>query len=87
MPKRVSEEVRRIPLNCLIAPATREILKRMDCSQGEAVDRCVAMYNAVQERKRVFDETGDPWKAADFLNGKDPTPKPSEKRGLRQEGG
>jgi len=42
MPKQVPDEAKRVPLNCLVLPTTREWLKGQECSQGEAVDRAVA---------------------------------------------
>jgi hypothetical protein len=44
MPKVVPVEEKRVPLNCLISPQTREIVTSMGCSQGEAVDRCAAVW-------------------------------------------
>lgn len=41
MPKRVSEDVRRVPLNCLVLPETRDWLRAQNGSQGEMVDAAV----------------------------------------------
>lgn len=44
MPKKVSEGEKRVPLNCLVAPATRNTITRLrgNRSQGELVDDAIA---------------------------------------------
>lgn len=42
MPKRVSEESKRVPLNCLVLPETLAWLKTAIGSQGATVDRAVS---------------------------------------------
>jgi hypothetical protein len=63
MPKRVTAEVKRVPLNCLVLPETLKYLRTADGSQGHAVDRAVAALHAQKAQERVMAETGDPWKA------------------------
>lgn len=49
MPKRVPEGAKRVPLNCLISPETKETLKKMGGSQGVAVDRAVVAWLKLQD--------------------------------------
>lgn len=63
MPKRIPVEEKRVPLNCLVLPATLEYLRAAEGSQGHAVDRAVAALRMQEAQGRVMAETGDPWKA------------------------
>lgn len=63
MPKRVSAEAKRVPLNCLVLPETLEYLKSSTASQGVVVDMAVAALKTQEAQGRVMAETGDPWKA------------------------
>lgn len=47
MPKRVPEEAKRVPLNCLVLPETKRFLGQQECSQGEAVDRAVSALRSL----------------------------------------
>lgn len=47
MPKRVPEETKRVPLNCLVLPKTLAFLKSADGSQGAVVDRAVAALRSL----------------------------------------
>lgn len=57
MPKVVSEDEKRVKLNCLIAPATRKVIEEMRVesgeSQGEVVDRAVALLAFGEEIQSV----------------------------------
>jgi len=47
MPKRVAEDEKRVPLNCLVSPETKRLLKKLrerTRSQGEIVDQAVAAW-------------------------------------------
>ena len=54
MPKRVPEEAKRVPLNCLVLPATLEYLRAADGSQGYAVDRAVAALRMQEAQRGVM---------------------------------
>lgn len=81
MPKRVPDEVKRVPLNCLVLPETLAYLRAANGSQGEAVDRAVAALRTQEAQARVMAETGDPWKAVSINTYRPPLLKPSEKKG------
>lgn len=57
MPKRVPEEAKRVPLNCLVLPETLAYLRAADGSQGYAVDRAVAALRMQEAQGRVVPET------------------------------
>lgn len=57
MPKRVPEEAKRVPLNCLVLPATMEYLKAAKDSQGVVVDLAVAALQMQEAQGRVVPET------------------------------
>jgi len=47
MPKKVPPEDRRVPLNCLVAPATRKRIEKLTTkrrSQGQVVDAAVERF-------------------------------------------
>ena len=58
MPKRVSEDERRVPLNCLVLPETRRWLRGQGGSQGELVDRAVAALRVQEAQGRVQPKGG-----------------------------
>lgn len=57
MPKRIKEEEKRVALNCLVSPATRnaitQIVGETKESQGEIVDRAVALLAFGEEIERA----------------------------------
>lgn len=57
MPKRVPEEAKRVPLNCLVLPATLEYLKAAKGSQGVVVDLAVAALQMQEAQGRIVPET------------------------------
>ena len=63
MPKLVSEDEKRVPLNCLVSPETRRWLRGQGGSQGELIDRAVAALRMQEAQGRVVAETGEPRKA------------------------
>jgi hypothetical protein len=54
MPKRVAEEAKRVPLNCLVLPETLKYLRTVEGSQGHAVDRAVAALRMREAQGRVM---------------------------------
>jgi hypothetical protein len=85
MPKRIPQEAKRVALNCLVLPETKEFLGNQECSQGEAVDRAVATLRAafpqpvidglLNQGRGKQDPTVPMWKQF-----KSPLLKPSEKK-------
>src|ERR1051325_11162058 len=81
MPKLVPEDKKRVPLNCLVTPATMAWLREFDGSQGEGVDTAVAaiqsvdrMPPAIAERfERISARFGRKQKVAEELAASDLT--------------
>lgn len=85
MPKRVAAEAKRVPLNCLISPATRLTLAKMGGSQGSAVDRAaeawLKLQDVQQSRRYSFKEI-----AVAEASSHGPTAPQKYKRGPREKG-
>lgn len=64
MPKRVPDGSKRVALNCLVLPETRDYLRSAPGSQGAVVDRAVAALKTQDAQARVMAVTGDPWQVA-----------------------
>lgn len=92
MPKRVPEEEKRVPLNCLVSPATLRWLKA-NGPQGQTVDRAVWALRTQEIKRETAAANADPvhglvgidlhedlWKKLSPRPFKGPIPKPKDKK-------